>query len=302
MILAVTRLVVLFLALCSIAATPARAQLRSVWLIGVDEDPFQSGYDATDEFSTENYVNDPRPGMVTRLPGDPLYNATNNPAADDDFYFAGTYPIGFNGLTTNLPVPNPEPDSAWERALTDGDRTNRVHFFLSALQANPLSRLRLSFELVWGGSWNNATSQSGEGFGEHEVTVRWKNSAGTSTTLLTRRFDRDAKIILDLPATNVAASTGPNTIEFVRTGPIIANVGSWIQFDYAALEAFTNALADADADGLPRWWEEENHLSDANPADAASDADGDGLTALQEYNGGVNSTDPKEPAETGTPV
>ena len=92
-------------------------------------------YNATGEFSQENFSNDPRPGRVTRLPGDPLYNAGNNPDRDDDFYCAGTYPIGFNGLTTNLPVPFQEPDLAWERALTDGDRTNRVHFFLSAAQA-----------------------------------------------------------------------------------------------------------------------------------------------------------------------
>ena len=52
-------------------------------------------------------------------------------------------------------------------------------------------------------------------------------------------------------------------------------------------------------DGLPRWWEEENHLSDTNPLDAASDMDGDGLTALQEYNGGVNSTDPNNPDTDG---
>ena len=292
MILAVARPVVFLLAFFFLGLTSTRAELLPVWHIGLDEDPLQSGYNATDEFSSENYLNDARPGKVTRLPGDPLYNAAINPTADDDFYFAGTYPIGFNILATNLPVPNPEPDIAWERALTSDDRTNRVHFFLTALQANTLARLRLSFELVWGGSWNNLLSQSGEGFGDHDVTVRFKNSAGTGTTLLTRRFDRDTRIILDFPATNVLASAGPNTIEFVRTGPNLANISYWIQFDYAALEANTNALADADGDGLPRWWEEDNHLSDTNPLDAASDADGDGRTALQEFNGGVNSSDP----------
>src|SRR6185369_16692394 len=123
------------------SAGSLRADQMPVWQIGQDEDPFQSGYNATDEFSVENYVNDPRPGKVTRLPGDPLYNATNNPTADDDFYFAGTYPIGFNGLTTNLPVAFNEPDIAWERALTDGDKTNRVHFFLTSAQAGLQSRL-----------------------------------------------------------------------------------------------------------------------------------------------------------------
>jgi len=124
------------------SAVVAQAGFLPVWSIGMDEDPLAAGYNATDEFSQENFVNDARPGKVTRVPGDPLYNAGNNPDRDDDFYCAGTFPIGFNGLTTNLPVAIQEPDSAWERALTDGDRTNRVHFFLSAAQAGTLSRLR----------------------------------------------------------------------------------------------------------------------------------------------------------------
>src|SRR6185369_8495276 len=214
------------------------------------------------------YNNDARPGRVTRVPGDPLYNAGNNPTADDDFYFAGTYPIGFNGLTTNLPVSFREPDSAWERALTDGDRTNRVHFFLTSAQAGVQSRLRLSFELVWGGVWLSLLGQSGEGFGVHDITVRFRNSAGLTTLLYSNRMDRDTRVVLDFPAASVLASAGPNTIEIARIGPITPNIGYWIQFDYAQLEANTNALADADGDGLPRWWEEDNGLSDFNAADA----------------------------------
>ncbi len=281
--------------LCLFVAAPLSAAPVVVWQIGVDEDPLAAGYNPTDEFSSENYINDLRPGKVTRLPGDPLYNAGTNPTADDDCYFAGDYPIGFNNLTTNLPVPNPEPNTAFERALTEGDRTNRVHFFLNSAQTNTLSRLRLSLELLGGGIWLGAPiNQSGEGFGQHDITVRFRNSAGQSSLLYSNRLDRDTRIILDFPAASVLASGGPNTIEFARVGPNTANIGYWIQFDYAALEADTNALADADADGLPRWWEEDNGLSDTNPADAASDKDGDGLTALQEYNGGVNSTDPNK--------
>lgn len=276
-------------------ALTARGEWRAMWQIGMDEDPFAGGYDATDEFSQENFVNDLRPGRVTRLPGDPLYNAANNPGQDDDFYCAGTYPIGFNGLTTNLPVPFQEPNLAWERALTSDDRTNRVHFILSSAQAGALSRLRLSFEMVWGGVWFGAPiNQSGEDFGPHDLVVRFRNAAGAGTLLYSNRVDRDTRIVLDFNAVSVAASAGPNTIEFARVGPFAANTGYWIQFDYAQLEAHTNALLDADGDGLPRWWEEDNHLSDANAADAASNKDGDGRTALQEYNGGVNSTDPNK--------
>jgi uncharacterized protein (DUF1800 family) len=288
----------LFTVLC-LAAASARAELQTVWQIGVDDDPYSSGYNPTQEFSAENGVNDSRPGKVTRLAGDPLYIATNNPAADDDFYCAGTFPAGFNGLASPLVVPSQEPDVAWERELTDVDLTNRIHFFLTGAQTNKLSRLRLSFELVWGGSWNSALNDWGEGFGPHDILVLFKNSAGTNTVLFSNRVDRATRVIVDFAATNVFASAGPNTIEFIRTGPFAANSGFWIQFDYVKLEANTNAFLDADGDGLPRWWEEENHLSDMNAADAASDADGDGLTALQEYNGGVNSTDPNRADSDG---
>ena len=289
---AACRLILFGLAL-SLGIASSRASLATVWQIGVDADPFAAGYNPTQEFSTEDYVNDAKPGKVTRLPGDPLYVAASNPTADDDFYCAGNYPAGFNGLTSLLVVPNNEPDIAWERALTDSDLTNRVHFFLNSAQTNQLSRLRFSCDLIWGGVWLGApVNDTGDGFGPHDITVRFNNSAGTGTVLFQKRVDRDTHLVVDFSATNVLAGAGPNTIEIIRTGPFAANTGYWIQFDYLKLEADTNALADADGDGLPRWWEDDNHLSDTNPADAASDADGDGLTALQEYNGGVNSTDP----------
>lgn len=283
--MSVIRHVVLVVVSLLLGAQALRAAPESVWLIGVDEDPFAVGYDPTDEFSSENYLNDLRPGTV--------YTA-GSPVVDDDFYFAGTYPIGFNGLTTNRAVLNAETNKGWERALTDGDRTNRVHFFLNSAQASSQSRLRASFELVQGGIWLPLLGQSGEGFGMHDITVRFRNSAGTTTLIYSNRLDRDTRIVVDFPASSVAASAGPNTVEFVRVGPFTANTGYWIQFDYAQLEADTNALVDADGDGLPRWWEVDNSLSDSNAADAASDKDSDGLTALQEYNGGVNSTNPNK--------
>ena len=269
-----------------LTAAPARAAWSPVWLIGADEDPFSNGYDAVNEFSSENYVNDAKPGSVY---------STNVLTVDDDFYCAGTFLAGFNNLSTNRLVAVQEPDKGWERALTDGDRTNRVHFFLNTSQTNAQSRLRLSFDLVWGGVWLGAPiNQSGEGFGKHDIQVRFKNSGASSVLLLSKTIDRDTRFTIDFPATNVLASAGPNTIEIYRTGPITPNVGYWVQFDFAQLEADTNALADADADGLPRWWEDDNHLSDTNALDAASNNDNDGRTALQEFNGGNNSTDPNK--------
>jgi len=291
MFLAAVRQIFIAAACLSLIASAACAGVLPVWQLGKDDDPYVSGYNGPGEFSSENYSNDARPGRVTRVPGDPLYNAGNNPSRDDDYYFAGTYPIGFNNLTTNLPVALNEATNGFERALTEGDRTNRIHFFLNTSQANSLCRMRLSFELIWGGIWLTLSNQSGLGFGDHNIEVRFKG-AGQPVLLLQRTINRDTRFIIDFPAASVLANSGPNTIEIVRSGPFTPNIGYWVQFDYVALEADTNALADTDGDGLPRWWEEEAQLSDAAAADAASDKDGDGRTALQEYNGGVNSTDP----------
>ena len=263
-----------------------------VWRIGVDEDPYASGYAPTNEFAQESGSTNAAPGLVTRLPGDPQYLALSNPARDDHFYQAGTYPSGFNSLAATLSVPNPEPDTAFERALTNSDPTNRIHFVLSAPAVSAQSRLRLTFELVNGGTWSNTTGD-GEGFGSHDITVRFR-TATTNTLVMQRNgVDRDTRFSIDIPASSVQAVAGANTIEITRGGPAMpAGTSAWIQFDFVQLEVETDALADGDNDGLPRWWERDNHLDDANALDATRDADGDGLTALQEFNTGVNPADP----------
>jgi uncharacterized protein (DUF1800 family) len=279
------------IAMCSLGlfAFAARADSVTLWQIGVDDDPFQPGAYSTDELSIENHANDLPPGKVTRLPGDPLYVATNNPVADDDFYCAGTYPAGFNALAASLSVPNQEPDAAWERALTDGDFSNRVHFVLDAATGSALARYRLTVELVDGGSYIGApVNADGEGFAPHEITIRWRNSAGQTTVLYSNLITRTTLLSLEFDATQVLASAGANSIILARHGPFMANGGYWIQFDYLKLEADTNALLDADADGLPRWWEVEHALSDTNAADAAADQDGDGRTAAQERAAGTH--------------
>ena len=283
MMLKLPRLLALVLFGAALACLTARAGWQGVWTIGADEDPFSSGYNPTDEFSPENFINDAGPGAVY---------STNNPVIDDDFHCVGTFPAGFNNLSTNRTLLTQESDKGWERALADSDRTNRVHFVLSASQAAAASRFRLTFDLVWGGIWYGAPiNASGEGFGQHDIQVRFKG-ATNSVLLVAKTIDRDTRFTVDFPATTVLATNGPNTLEFIRTGPSTAGLGYWVQFDFVRLECDTNALADADADGLPRWWEEDHRLSDASALDAASDTDNDGRTALQEFNGGTNSTNP----------
>jgi hypothetical protein len=52
-----------------------------------------------------------------------------------------------------------------------------------------------------------------------------------------------------------------------------------------------NLWIDDDGDGLPRWWEEANGMSDSASADASLDVDGDGFNAKAEYLAGTNPQD-----------
>jgi len=274
-------------------ASCASAVPVTLWQIGDDEDPFAAGYNPTDEFSQETGYSNAAPGLVTRLPGDPLYNAGTNPQRDDHFYQAGTYPAGFNRLASTLVVPNPEPSSAYERALTNTDPTNYIHFPLNAAQASSQSRLRLTFELVDGGTWSVANG-SGDNFGTHNIEIRYRTATSNIPILQRTGVDRATRFTLDIPASSVSAVAGANTIQITRTGPTPASgTYAWVQFDFVKMEVDSDGLADGDGDGLPRWWEKDNHLSDSVAADASSDEDGDGLTALLEYNGGVLSSDPR---------
>jgi len=209
---------------------------RTVWQIGNDDQPNVAPYDPSAEFSMQNGKNDKAPGTVTRIPGDPVYDANPaaNPAADDDFYTAGVYPPGFNGLTVPLQVSNDEPSLAWERGHTEGDRTNRIHLQLAADQVGAGSSYRLRMEFTTGGYNSNGVVQPG--FGVHDLIIRFRNGLGQTTQIDSRRVTQASTLTVDFNAAAVAATAGPNTVEIVRTGPVVSGVSSWIRYDYVRLE------------------------------------------------------------------
>ena len=209
--------------------------VRRVWQLGVDDDPAVLPYQPTREFSVQSGLKESPPGLVTRLPGDPEYSATANPSADDDYYFAGVYPVGFNGLSRELRVPQDEPWTAWERAHTIRDLTSRMHFVLDATQTGAGARCRLSLDWVSGGWMLNGVNQPG--FGEHDLRVQFRNGSGFVTVLWTGRVTVATNLVLEFPATAVQATAGANTIEFTRTGPSPTGSSYWIQYDYVRLEA-----------------------------------------------------------------
>lgn len=225
----------------SIQVADSTALSRTLWQIGTDS---PSGTAVTlqfAEFSLQNNVNDLRPGKVTRVPEDPAYpGAELNPGADDDFYFGGIYPAGFNNLPEVLRVPFDEPPSAWERAHTLGDRTNRVHFLLGSAQTTAEVAFRLTVDLPSGGFSVGGVNQ--KGFADHDYAVRFRNGAGMTTLLYSNRISKATILMLDFTASQVSATPGGNSLEFVRTGPAAAGVSYWIIYDYIQLEVLpTNA-------------------------------------------------------------
>jgi len=215
------------------------AILRSTWQIGTDDNPAVLPYNPHGEFALENGRNDARPGRVTRLPGDPAYVATSNPAQDDDFYFSGIFPPPFNGLTTILNVPNDEPGTAWERALTTADITNRLHFVLGSSQLTAGSRLRLSFEFAGGGSTVNGVGQTG--FSEHDIVVLFRNGSGLTAPMVSRKYTARANLTFEFLMSDLGATVGPNSVEFIRTGPNSSGTFQWIVYDYVRVEALPPA-------------------------------------------------------------
>jgi hypothetical protein len=235
---------------------------RTVWQLGVDAPTGSSGAVSYAEFTIENSLNDLAPGRVTRLPGDPVYvDAASNPKADDDDYFGGVYPVGFNGLTSLLRVPNDEPFSAWERAHTLRDRTNRIHFPLGAAQVVGTTPYRLRVDFATGGSRIGAVVQPG--FSTHDYLVQFRNGAGVTTLVYSNRLTQVTNLLIDFSAAQVAATLGANSLEFVRSGPTTAT-DYWLTYDQVRLEVVLGASA----------------LSGAVPAAIADDIWGSGKAGI----------------------
>jgi uncharacterized protein (DUF1800 family) len=235
------------------ASLPLAAEPATLWMLGREDG-------TPEEFSSEN-------GQSNPLPGNPR-------GLDDDYYFTGNYPAPVGALLRS------EPWADMERALTPGDPRVRIHFNLTPAQTNQTARFSLRFAMVWGGWWNPAINDSGDDFGQHTVQVLINGRA-----LFTRTFERREQVNHAFDVSAFPMVTGDNVLEFRRTG---GTANSWIQFDFIQLEADPVANLDADRDGLPAWWENEQGLSDTDATDAARDFDGDGRTYLQEFQARTN--------------
>ena len=177
---------------------------RHRWILGTNG-PVRTPFA---EFAIENARRDVAPG---------------SPAAiDDDYYFAGQYPAGFNALTAPLWVGSDEPWRFFERAHTPADPVNRLHF---VTQTGGAMTLRMA--LTAGGSMDRATGLLIPGFAAHDMTVRVNGRQLLASTV------RNATTWV-IPFN---ALPGANTIEVNRTGPAVSGVGYWINYDVLSVEA-----------------------------------------------------------------
>ncbi len=209
------------------------------------------------EFGNESWQQNASPGSATAL--------------DNDYYFAGTYGIGTFGTA--------EAPGNYERALSTSNHTNRIHFNLTAAQAVSTARIRLTFQHIWGG-W------SGLGYGTHQFEVRLNGAL-----IGTKVHQVSGTVFVEANAGTFTPVIGENVIQITRTIGVPSSANGWIAFDSLSFEIHPLALQDADADGLPRWWEEDQGLNDNLAVDAAQDPDNDGLTNTQEFAKKTNAHD-----------
>lgn len=245
----------LCLFLLGFASASLQAGFVPFWNLGTEDG-------SSSEFRQENGSSNSPPGTASAL--------------DDDYYFAGTYPAPIGNVATQ------ELLEFYEHAVTTWDPINRIHFNLTPAQATSTARVRVVVRFIWGGWWNAALDVDGEGFGTHTIVVK-VNGTPIKTTTVTR----DTRIIAEANAPAFTLTNGENVIEIERIG---GTADAWTGMDYATMEIDPTAMVDADGDGLPKYWEEENGLSDSNAADAAQDGDHDGSTNTQEF---ARGTDPQ---------
>jgi uncharacterized protein (DUF1800 family) len=232
----------------------ARAAWRTVFEVGVDDENYG-------DFCNIDGLGNPPPGSAL------VQN-------DDDTYLAGQYPlpvglvaadeqgISFHGVPT-LGV---------GYLLGGAESARRIHFMLPAGEALATAQLRVLLDVTQLRWLQNGVSQYA---GRHNMVVRLNGTdiaqwEGVSEQgVLNKLVDVPLGLLIN----------GANVVEYTRTGGSFAGN---LALDRLKLEINATARQDADLDGLPEFWEQENGLSDDNKPDALADIDGDGLTALEE--------------------
>ena len=203
----------------------------TAWIIGTDDTPAlrlaPEVFDIYGTTGTTTFVQEGN-GPSNPLPGDPNSPAANR-EADDDFYFAGVYNTQVDGGAAYTPIGVvTTTEIAIERAVTNGDPDNRIHFnFDGGHTASDV--FTFSFAMLDLNDNNTGTGQY-----DFSIAVNGVNVGSVTHTGATigTRFTSDSFTLAD-----VGATAGPGFDNYVE---LIADpAGSsarWANFDYMTLE------------------------------------------------------------------
>lgn len=122
-------------------------------------------------------------------------------------------------------------------------------------------------------SWTAATDANG--VTGYEVQLTSTASGGTTQTVATT-------------ATTQTFSSLTGNTTFNASVRARDAAGNWSAWTAATSLATLDPNGDADQDGIPNGWEEDNNLNPNSATDAVLDGDGDGLTNIAEFNLGKN--------------
>lgn len=122
-------------------------------------------------------------------------------------------------------------------------------------------------------NWTAATDANG--VTGYEVQLASTASGGTTQTVATTATTQTFS--------SLAGSTTFNVSVRARDA-----AGNWSGWSAATPFSTLDPNGDADQDGIPNGWEEDNNLNPNSATDAQIDGDGDGLTNIAEFNLGKN--------------
>ena len=169
------------------------------WLAGTNND-------ANTEMSQESGTSNAAPGSAT--------------ARDDDWYFAGTYPAPIGIVAANEALGG-GPATGFERALTQADPTDRIHFNLAAAEVDDNFQLLLDIISSDFTGGNIPIQVLVNGVTVHTATI------SANTPVLTPVF----------AGTTVNMTTGDNVVTIQRT--VGTGTGAHVQFDFIRLNRQT---------------------------------------------------------------
>lgn len=220
-----------FATLGFLALGAASSSAATAWRIGSDDGATIRLAPETWEYygtsGTTTFVQEGN-GPTNPLPGDPNSPAINQ-QADDDFYFAGAYNNQVDGGAAYTPIGIvASTEVGIERAITNGDHTNRYHFNFDASHA-ATDIFTFSFAML--DLNDNSTGTGQYDFDIFVNGVAMGSASHTGATIGTR-FTSNPFTLADVGGT--AGADDDNYVELVSSNP--GSTARWSNFDYMTLE------------------------------------------------------------------